>query len=258
MERGRLKERGRLAWMCRGRLAFGFLRLDLYNPLTMKPLFFAFFASALALAACNKDEPAATDSSASKEPEAPKEEGPMPGDQLKDGEEVAILETGKGRIVIRFFPNKAPKHVENFKKLVSSGFYNGTKFHRTIEGFMIQGGDPNTKKGDPSTWGAGDPGYSIDAEFNDVRHKRGIVSAARSSDPNSAGSQFFVVVSDTSPQGGPWDNLDGQYTVFGEVVSGMEAVDQIVKTPLIGDNGQADPKQVVPINSSKIEKWPVK
>ena len=182
----------------------------------------------------------------------------MPGDPVKDGEEVAVLETGKGKIVIRFFPNKAPKHVESFKKLVNSGFYNGTKFHRTIEGFMIQGGDPNTKKGDPSTWGQGDPGYSLQAEFNNIRHKRGIVSAARSMDPNSAGSQFFVVVSDTSPTGGAWDNLDGQYTVFGEVVSGMDAVDKIVKTPLIGGDGQADPKHVVAITSSKIEQWPVK
>lgn len=230
----------------------------LYNPKTMKPLFFAYLACALFAAACNKEEGTAPDTTAQKEPATPKEEGPLPGDPVKDGEEVAVVETGKGRIVIRFFPNRAPKHVEAFKKLAGSGFYVGTKFHRTIEGFMIQGGDPNTKKGDPSSWGAGGPDYNLDAEFSNIRHKRGIVSAARSSDPNSAGSQFFIVVSDTSPQGGAWDNLDGNYTVFGEVVSGMDAVDKIVKTPLIGDNGQADPKQVVPITSTKIEKWPVK
>jgi peptidyl-prolyl cis-trans isomerase B (cyclophilin B) len=219
--------------------------------------FAASLAALLIMAGCQSEEQAP----AKEEPaaaEAQKEEGPMPGDPVKEGEEVAVLETGKGRIVLRFFPNKAPKHVESFKNLVKKGFYDGTKFHRTIEGFMIQGGDPNSKSGDPSTWGQGGPGYNLQAEFNNIRHKRGILSAARSSDPDSAGSQFFIVVSDTNQAGGPWDQLDGQYTVFGEAVAGMEVVDQIVKSPLIGDNGQVDPKEAVPIKSARIALWPLK
>ncbi len=111
--------------------------------------------------------------------------------------------------------------MENFIKLAKSGFYDGTIFHRVIPGFMIQGGDPNTKGPDKSTYGMGGPGYTIDAEFNKISHKRGIVSMARSRDPNSAGSQFFIVVKDS-----PF--LDGKYTVFGEVVKGMEVADKIV------------------------------
>ncbi len=134
----------------------------------------------------------------------------------------AVIETKWGSMEIRFFPDKAPKHVENFIKLAKSGFYDKTIFHRVIPGFMIQGGDPNTKdEKDKSKYGMGDPGYKIKAEFNDRPHVRGAVSMARSQDPDSAGSQFFIVVKD-APQ------LNGKYTVFGEVVKGVEVADKIV------------------------------
>jgi peptidyl-prolyl cis-trans isomerase B (cyclophilin B) len=133
----------------------------------------------------------------------------------------AVIETTFGNMEIRFFPDKAPKHVENFIQLAKSGFYDKTTFHRVIPGFMIQGGDPNTKGTDKSTHGMGGPGHKVKAEFNDRSHKRGIVSMARAQDPDSAGSQFFIVVADS-----PF--LDGKYTVFGEVVQGMEVADKIV------------------------------
>ena len=137
----------------------------------------------------------------------------------------AILKTKFGDMDIVFFPEKAPKHVENFIALAKSGFYNGTIFHRVIPGFMIQGGDPNTKDlNKPETYGQGGPSQRLKAEFNDIPHRRGILSMARTNDPNSAGSQFFIVVKDSN-------FLDGQYTVFGEVVKGMEVVDKIVSLP---------------------------
>jgi len=140
---------------------------------------------------------------------------------------IATLQTDMGDIQIKFFYDKAPKHVENFIDLAASGFYDGTLFHRVIPGFMIQGGDPNTKKPeDPSKpWGTGGNGSNrIKAEFNDTSHKRGIVSMARAADPNSASSQFFIVVKDST-------FLDGQYSAFGEVVSGMEVADKIAAAP---------------------------
>jgi peptidyl-prolyl cis-trans isomerase B (cyclophilin B) len=172
-----------------------------------------------------------------------------PGATLpKDGEEVAVLETSQGRIILKFFPKQAPGHVENFKKLAKKGFYDGTKFHRVIPKFMIQGGDPNTKTG-AGPAGTGGPGYTIKAEFNDIKHKRGILSMARSQDPNSAGSQFFIMHGEA-----PF--LDGQYTAFGQVVSGMDAVDKIVSVPTNGDLVR-DMNQTV-LKSVKIVKWPVK
>ncbi len=137
----------------------------------------------------------------------------------------AIVTTKFGQMELVFFPQLAPKHVESFLGLAKKGFYNGTIFHRVIPGFMIQGGDPNTK--DPSkrqSYGMGGPGYTLPAEFNRIPHERGIVSAARSADPDSAGSQFFIMV-------GKAPSLDGQYTVFGEVVKGMEVADKIVNQP---------------------------
>ncbi|HMQ10270.1 MAG TPA: peptidylprolyl isomerase [Oligoflexia bacterium] len=131
------------------------------------------------------------------------------------------METSMGNIELEFFPDKAPKHVKNFIKLAQDDFYDGTRFHRVIPGFMIQGGDPNSKSDDRSKHGTGGPGYSIDAEFNDTKHLRGILSMARSSDPDSAGSQFFIMT-DNAP------HLDGQYTAFGRVTSGMDVVDKIV------------------------------
>ena len=139
-------------------------------------------------------------------------------------QEIAVIETKFGKIGVEFFKDKAPGHVKNFKDLAKKGFYDGTIFHRVIPGFMIQGGDPNTKSDDRSNHGMGGPGYSIKAEFNDTPHKRGILSMARSQDPNSAGSQFYIVVKDSA-------FLDGQYTAFGKVLSGMTVADQIVNAP---------------------------
>jgi cyclophilin family peptidyl-prolyl cis-trans isomerase len=139
-------------------------------------------------------------------------------------QEIAVIETKFGKIEIQFFEDRAPGHVKNFKDLTKKGFYDGTIFHRVIPGFMIQGGDPNTKNDDRSNHGMGGPGYSIKAEFNDTPHKRGILSMARSQDPNSAGSQFYIVVKDSA-------FLDRKYTAFGKVLSGMTVADQIVNAP---------------------------
>src|SRR4030095_3109303 len=137
----------------------------------------------------------------------------------------AVIQTKFGDMEIMFFPDKAPNHVQNFIKLAKSGYYNGTIFHRVIPGFMIQGGDPNTKDPNkPESYGMGGPNEKLKAEFNETRHRRGCVSMARTNDPNSAGSQFFIVVKDSN-------FLDGQYTVFGEVVKGMEVADKIVSLP---------------------------
>ncbi len=133
----------------------------------------------------------------------------------------AIIETNLGTIVFKLLPDLAPETVRNFETLSRNGFYNGTLFHRVIPGFMIQGGDPNTKAGNKSTWGTGGPGHTIKAEFSSRSHHRGIVSMARSQDPNSAGSQFFIVTTDST-------FLDRQYTVFGEVIEGMDVADKIV------------------------------
>jgi len=135
--------------------------------------------------------------------------------------EVALIQTVHGNIELEFFTDKAPGHVKNFKKLAQKGFYNGTTFHRVIPGFMIQGGDPNTKSEDRSGHGQGGPGHTIPAEFNDTKHVRGILSMARSQEPNSAGSQFFICVQDSF-------FLDGQYTAFGRVTQGLDVADKIV------------------------------
>jgi cyclophilin family peptidyl-prolyl cis-trans isomerase len=144
----------------------------------------------------------------------------------KTSKEVAVIETDFGKIVFEFLPDVAPKHVANFKKLANSGFYNGTAFHRVIPGFMIQGGDPNSKGSDRSTYGMGQSNQpTVPAEFSKISHKRGIVSAARRGDDiNSATSQFFICVAHAP-------HLDGQYSVFGRVVQGMDVVDKIVNVP---------------------------
>ena len=141
---------------------------------------------------------------------------------LQGGQEVAVIKTTLGTIVLEFFEQDAPKHVANFKKLVGEGFYDGITFHRVIPGFMIQAGDPLTKDDDRSNDGTGGPGYTIDAEFNSRKHLRGTLSMARKPDPNSAGSQFFICL---KPQPG----LDGQYTIFGQVTEGMDVVDKIAE-----------------------------
>ena len=143
--------------------------------------------------------------------------------------EVAVLKMAAGgEIHIRFFRDKAPRHVENFKTLARAGYYNGTTFHRVIPGFMIQGGDHLSKDDNPDNDGFGTPGYFIPAEFNDTPHRRGIVAMGRRNEPDSAGAQFYIVVADSSR----WQKiLDGQYTVFGEVTRGMTVADRIVAVP---------------------------
>ena len=154
-------------------------------------------------------------------------------------DKLVVLETNLGNITIDFFPNDAPNHVENFIGLAESGFYDGVIFHRIIPGFMIQGGDPNTINGDPNTWGTGGPSTSVDAEFNTIKHNRGIVSMARSADPNSGGSQFFVVHGDSN-------FLDEQYTVFGRIVTeeSFETLDRIAGVETEPVDRPVDPKQV--------------
>ncbi len=154
-------------------------------------------------------------------------------------DQLAILETNLGTIIIEFFPDDAPKHVENFLGLAESGFYDGVLFHRIIPEFMIQGGDPNTINGDPSTWGTGGPSTSVDAEFNTIKHNRGIVSMARSADPNSGGSQFFIVHADSN-------FLDEAYTVFGRIVTdeSFETLDKIAAVKTKSNDQPMDPLEV--------------
>lgn len=140
-------------------------------------------------------------------------------------DEVAIIKTSAGDMVVEFWSDVAPKTVENFKKLARQGFYDGTAFHRVIRGFMIQGGDPLTKDAkQEARWGTGDPGYKIKAEFNDRSHQKGVLSMARSASPDSAGCQFFVVHGNAS-------FLDKQYTAFGKLMKGLDVLDKIAATP---------------------------
>src|SRR4051794_2740162 len=161
--------------------------------------------------------------------------------------EVAIIKTTEGDMTVTFWPEVAPKTVENFKALARKGFYDGTAFHRIIKGFMIQGGDPNTK--DPSkedSYGMGGPGYKVPAEFNDRHHGPGVLSMARSSDPNSAGSQFFICHGDAG-------SLDHQYTAFGKVTKGMDVLEKIANTPVTSNRGEmSKPTKRVEIKSIKI------
>ena len=150
----------------------------------------------------------------------------------------ANLETNFGKISFKLIPELAPETVRNFEKLAKDGFYDGTLFHRVIPGFMIQGGDPNTKTDNKSSWGTGGPGYNINAEFSSRSHLRGIVSMARSQDPNSAGSQFFIVTSDST-------FLDRQYTVFGEVTEGMDIADKIVNLEKDGNDCPLEKTQMI-------------
>jgi len=145
--------------------------------------------------------------------------------ETKATKEVAVIKTSEGEMILEFYPDLAPKHVENFKTLAKKGFYDGQCFHRVIPGFMIQGGDPNTKdESKKSQWGQGGPGYTIKAEFNSKHHARGILSMARTPDPDSAGSQFFICHADAS-------SLDNQYTVFGNLIKGFDVLDKIATTP---------------------------
>ena len=158
-------------------------------------------------------------------------------------EEITI-KTNFGSIKFSLLPELAPETVRNFSKLAKSGFYNETLFHRVIPGFMIQGGDPNTKSPDKSVWGQGGPGYNLKAEFNSRSHLRGIVSMARAADPDSAGSQFFIVTSDST-------FLDKQYTVFGEVTEGMDVVDKIVNLPRDGNDCPEQEAKMLEVTTSE-------
>lgn len=209
--------------------------------------------------AVDSSAPSATPSATPSASSATQNKTPMPSsdqhsvDPQKrkpaNGDPVGVIDTDLGKIVVMFFPDKAPGHVANFEGLANQKFYDGTKFHRTMPGFMIQGGDPNTKTDDRSSWGQGGPGYSIKAEFNDIHHARGILSMARSQDPDSAGSQFFIMVADRG-------ELDHKYTAFGKVLSGMDIADKIVALP--SEQGSGAAQQPVTIKSIHIEKWPVK
>jgi peptidyl-prolyl cis-trans isomerase B (cyclophilin B) len=161
------------------------------------------------------------------------------------GNEVAVIKTSEGEMVVQFWTDAAPNTVENFKKLARTGFYNGTIFHRIVKGFMIQGGDPNSK--DPAKenrYGEGGPGYKIKAEFNDHSHERGVISMAREPDPDSAGSQFFICL-------GPVPRLDHQYTTFGKLIKGDDVLGKIGDTPVIRNSMGENSK---PTNRITIEK----
>lgn len=237
-----------------------------------KHLLWVVLAALLALfaAGCAKEvEPEATTPETETSSTEPKTEEPEELPPLKqepeEGDDVAILETDKGRIVLMFYPSRAPNHVENFKKLVSSGFYDGTRFHRNIAGFMIQGGDPNSKDlenfrnvgpTNPTSVGTGgqrdemDNEINIDAEFSDIRHVRGVLSMARGPSEDSASSQFFIMVA-------PNSGLDGQYSAFGKVVEGLDVVDEIVKTGNPNDNGATKAEDAVMIKKATMATWPI-
>ena len=161
----------------------------------------------------------------------------------KAAKEVAVIKTSAGEMVAEFWPEVAPKTVENFKKLAKAGFYDGTAFHRVIPNFMIQGGDPKTKDDSkPLEWGTGGPGYKVEAEFNDRKHVRGVLSMARTADPNSAGSQFFIC------HGSP-SSLDHQYTAFGKLIKGDDVLEKIATTK----TGASDrPVERINVESIKI------
>ncbi len=186
--------------------------------------------------------------------------GPNSKDLITSGSEgletVAVMETSAGTIVVSFFPEQAPAHAENFARLCDSGFYDGTYFHRVGAGFMIQGGDPNTRDDDPSNDGTGGHGFlglgtTLEPEFSDIHHRRGIVSMSHASDPATAGSQFFILLADDA-------SLDGRYTAFGEVREGMEVVEAISEEPgePYGVEGGVKPAEVQHVIACWVEQRP--
>ncbi len=165
-----------------------------------------------------------------------------------ESKEIAVIKTTEGEMVLEFWPDVAPKTVENFKKLAKDGFYDGTAFHRIIKGFMIQGGDPLTKdETKESLWGTGGPGYTIKAEFNDHPHIRGVISMARSALPDSAGSQFFICHGEAK-------SLDHKYTAFGKLIKGDDVLEKVANTPVTGSRGgeNSKPTKRVGVESIKI------
>jgi peptidyl-prolyl cis-trans isomerase B (cyclophilin B) len=164
-----------------------------------------------------------------------------------ENNEIAVIKTSHGEITLAFWPEVAPKTVENFKTLARKGFYDGTAFHRIVKGFMVQGGDPLTK--DPkqeSRWGTGDPGYKIKAEFSDKPHVRGVISMARSSDPHSAGSQFFICLADAR-------FLDKQYTAFGQLIKGDDVLAKLGDTPTTRGSGGENSRPVARVGVESIK-----
>ena len=177
---------------------------------------------------------------------APSPEAPAPL-TTPTFKEVAVIKTNKGEITVEFWSDVAPETVKNFKKLSKEGFYKDTAFHRIIKGFMIQGGDPKTKDlSQESAWGTGDPGYKIKAEFNERKHERGVLSMARSNDPDSAGSQFFICL-DAAPF------LDGKYTAFGHVIKGEDVLLKIGDTPVVSNGRErSKPTERIAVESITI------
>jgi peptidyl-prolyl cis-trans isomerase B (cyclophilin B) len=164
--------------------------------------------------------------------------------------EVAVIKTSAGEMVISFWPDVAPKTVENFKTLAKKGFYDGTAFHRIVKGFMIQGGDPLTKDAaNQSRWGTGDPGYKIKAEFNNKAHVRGVISMARAQDPDSAGCQFFICLA-----AAPF--LDRQYTAFGQLIKGDDVLGKLGDTPTTHGGGGEKSRPVERVNVESIKITP--
>jgi len=175
----------------------------------------------VAVIGCNKKQQGAE--KGSKSITLDEEEVPESKEKIKvENNKIAVIETDKGTIKFSFYPDEAPKTVENFIKLANEGFYDGCKFHRVVAGFVVQGGDPNSKDDDPTNDGQGGPGYTIEAEFSDLKHEDGAVAMARKSEPNSAGSQFYFCL-------GAQPHLNGQYTVFGQVTEGLNVVRKIEK-----------------------------
>src|SRR5689334_20547190 len=175
--------------------------------------------------------------------EEKKEEKPS----VNTSNEVALIKTTEGDMVVQFWTDAAPNTIENFKKLAKKGFYNGTIFHRIVKGFMIQGGDPNSK--DPSkedSYGTGGPGYKIKAEFNDHSHERGVISMAREPDPDSAGSQFFICLA-------PVTRLDHQYTTFGKLIKGDDVLGKIGDTPVTRNSMGENSKPTKRVTIEKID-----
>ncbi len=173
-------------------------------------------------------------------------EPPQSNQPVSSSNEVAVIKTSEGDMVVQFWTDAAPNTVENFKKLARAGFYDGTIFHRIVRGFMIQGGDPLSKdEAKENSYGTGGPGYSIKAEFNDHSHERGVISMARDPNPDSAGSQFFICLA-------PVPRLDHQYTTFGKLIKGDDVLEKIGNTPVTFSHGEMS-KPTTRVTIQKIE-----
>ena len=198
------------------------------NVATMKAIQFICLSLFALVAGCQADDSKTNTTAAATNAPAAVTATASTNAPAAEVKEVGVIKTSLGTMIVEFYPDLAPNHVANFKKLAKSGFYDGQAFHRVIPGFMIQGGDPNTKDDTKKdSWGQGGPGYTIKAEFNSRHHARGILSMARTPDPDSAGSQFFICHADAG-------SLDNQYTVFGNLLKGFDVLDKIATTPTEG------------------------